>query len=161
MKKIILFSVSLITLSSCDFPDPIPVEGCTDPLAINYNSNADTDNNTCDFTADILFYMNQNGGIFLFNQDVNSISFYVNGVFIGSQYNNGGFFTSEEAPLCFDEFFTTYSHYWSEDSYSTITWQAIDEDGNVWYDNSVTVVANECLTMELSAKKLLTYQVNN
>ena len=59
MKKILLLNLSLITLNSCDFPDPIPVEGCTDPNAINYNSNADTDNNSCDFTADILFYLNQ------------------------------------------------------------------------------------------------------
>ena len=99
MKKILLLSLSLITLNSCDFPDPIPVEGCTDPNAINYNSNADTDNNSCDFTADILFYLNQDAGIFLYNQGVNKITFHINGNSIGSQYNNGGF--SPQRPLQF------------------------------------------------------------
>ena len=42
---------------------------------------------------------------------------------VGSQYNNGGFFTSETPPICFDEFFTTGSVYWSESSYTNISWE--------------------------------------
>ena len=161
MKKILLLSLSLITLNSCDFPDPIPVEGCTDPNAINYNSNADTDNNSCDFTADILFYLNQDAGIFLYNQGVDKITFLIDGNSIGSQYNNGGFFTSEIPPICFDEFFTTGSVYWSESSYNTITWEAIDENGIVWYSQNTTLVANECLKIELTSKKLKLFQENH
>ena len=158
MKKIILFSLSLITLNSCE---TTPVEGCTDINAINYNYQADIDNNSCDFTADILFYMNQDAGIFLYNQGLSKITFYINGNSIGSQYNDGGFFTSETPPICFDEFFTTGSVYWSENSYTTISWEAIDENGYVWYDNNTTLVANECLTMELTAKKLKVFQENS
>ena len=150
MKKILLLSLSLITLNSCDFPDPIPVEGCTD-----------TDNNSCDFTADILFYLNQDAGIFLYNQGVDKITFLIDGNSIGSQYNNGGFFTSETPPICFDEFFTTGSVYWSESSYNTITWEAIDENGIVWYNQNTTLVANECLKMELTSKKLKLFQENH
>ena len=161
MKKIILFSLSLITLNSCDFPDPIPVEGCTNQLALNYNANADTDNNTCDFTADVLFYLNQEAGIFLYNQGVSKITFFIDGNNIGSQYNNNGFFTSPIPPDCFNEIFTTGSVYWSETSYTTINWEAIDENGTIWYESSVTLLANECLKMELSSKKLKNFQINS
>ena len=105
--------------------------------------------------------MNQDAGIFLFNQGLSKITFYINGNSIGSQYNDGGFFTSEIPPICFDEFFTTGSVYWSESSYTTISWEAIDDNGYVWYDNNTTLVANECLTIELTAKKLKLFQENS
>ena len=161
MKKILLFSISLITLNSCDFPDPIPVEGCTDPNAINYNSSADTDNNSCDFTADILFYMNLDAAIFFDNNNVQKLTFYIDGNQIGSQYNYGGFYYSNGVPSWFDNLFTTGSVYWSQISYNSIDWEAIDENGNIWYDNNTTLVAYECLAMELTAKKLKAYQENN
>ena len=110
MKKILVFTLSLITLNSCDFPEPIPVEGCTDPKAINYNANADIDNNSCDFTADVLFYMNQDAGIYLYNEQVNKLTFFIDGMNIGSQYNNGGFYTSQNPPNCFDNFVLLYSN---------------------------------------------------
>lgn len=161
MKKILVFTLSLITLNSCDFPEPIPVEGCTDPKAINYNANADIDNNSCDFTADVLFYMNQDAGIYLYNEQVNKLTFFIDGMNIGSQYNNGGFYTSQNPPNCFDNFFTTGSVYWGNNSYTTISWEAIDETGYVWYEATTNLEANECLSMELTAKKLKVYQENN
>ena len=130
MKKILIFSLSLITLISCE---TTPIEGCTDPNAINYNSQADINNNSCDFTGDILFYMNQEAGIYLYNEGVEKLTFYINENNIGSQYNDGGFYTAQTPPNCFDNFFTTGSVYWENNSYTTISWEAIDETGYVWY----------------------------
>ena len=158
MKKILLFSLSLITLISCE---KTPTDGCTDPLAINYNRHANIDNNSCDFTGDILFYMNQEAGIYLYNEGVEKLTFYINGNNIGSQYNDGGFYTAQTPPNCFDNFFTTGSVYWSNNSYTTISWEAIDETGYVWYGTTTNLEANECLAMELTAKKLKLYQENN
>jgi len=160
MKKILLFSLSLITLISCE-TNPIPIEGCTDPNAINYNNQADINNNSCDFTGDILFYLNQESGIYLYNEGVEKLTFFINGNNIGSQYNNGGFYTSQTPPNCFDNFFTTGSVYWENNSYTTISWEAIDETGYVWYGTTTNLEANECLSMELTAKKLKLYQENN
>jgi len=160
MKKILLFSLSLITLISCE-TNPIPIEGCTDPNAINYNNQADINNNSCDFTGDILFYMNQEAGIYLYNEGVEKLTFYINGNNIGSQYNDGGFYTAQTPPNCFDNFFTTGSVYWENNSYTTISWEAIDETGYVWYSTTTSLEANECLSMELTAKKLTVYQENN
>ena len=113
------------------------------------------------FTADILFYLNQEAGIYLYNEGIEKLTFYINGNNIGSQYNNGGFYTSQTPPNCFDNFFTTGSVYWSDNSYTTISWEAIDETGYVWYGTTTTLEANECLAMELTAKKLKVYQENN
>ncbi len=99
MKKILLFSLSLITLISCE-TNSIPVEGCTDPNAINYNPQADINNNSCDFTGDIIFYLDQAAGIYLYNEGVDKLTFYIDGNNIGSQYNDGGFYTSQTPPNC-------------------------------------------------------------
>ena len=78
MKKILLFSLSLITLISCE-TNSIPVEGCTDPNAINYNPQADINNNSCDFTGDIIFYLDAAAGIYLYNEGVDKLTFYIDG----------------------------------------------------------------------------------
>mgnify|MGYP006165682225 CR=1 FL=1 len=170
MKKILLLSLSLITLISCE---KTPTDGCTDPLAINYNRHANIDNNSCDFKADIIFYLDQAAGIYLYNEGVEKLTFEINvngsvdnnGDPVwderGTQYNNGGFYTSETPPNCFDNFFTTYSEYWSNNSYTSISWRAIDEAGFVWYENTTILEGSECLPMELSANKLTVYQENN
>ena len=167
MKKILLFSLSLITLISCE-TNSIPVEGCTDPNAINYNPQADINNNSCDFTGDIIFYLDQAAGIYLYNEGVEKLTFSINtingefvNINIGSQYNDGGFYTAQTPPNCFDNFFTTGSVYWSNNSYTTISWEAIDEAGFVWYENTTILEGSECLPMELSANKLTLYQENN
>jgi len=160
MKKILLFSLSLITLISCE-TNSIPVEGCTDPNAINYNPQADINNNSCDFTGDIIFYLDAAAGIYLYNEGVDKLTFYIDGNNIGSQYNDGGFYTAQTPPNCFDNFFTTGSVYWSNNSYTTISWEAIDETGYVWYNSEAYLEANTCTTMELTANKLTVYQENN
>ena len=119
MKKILLLSLSLITLISCE---KTTIEGCTEPMAINYNPRASVNNNSCDFTGDIIFYLDQAAGIYLYNEGVQELTFYIDGNNIGTQYNNGGFYTTQTPPNCFDDFFTTSSVYWSNNSYTTITY---------------------------------------
>lgn len=158
MKKILLFSLALITLNSCE---TTPIEGCTDPNAINYNYKADINNNSCDFNSDIIFYLDQNAGIFLYNAGVQELTFYIDGVNIGSQYNDNGFFTSEINPECNDPYFTTGSVFWSNISYHTLSWEVEDELGNILFNSSSTLAGNECLAVQLTAKKLKYFMGNN
>ena len=158
MKKILLFSLSLITLVSCE---TTPIEGCTDPNAINYNYNADINNNSCDFNSDIIFYLDQNAGIYLYNTGVQKLTFYLEGNNIGSQYNYGGFFTSETDPECYNSYFTTGSVFWSNISYHTVNWEVEDELGNILFNSSSTIAGNECLAVQLTAKKLKDFQENH
>ena len=139
----------------------VPIAGCTNPMAINYNPNATINNNSCDFTGDIIFYLDQAAGIYLYNEGVQELTFYIDGNNIGTQYNNGGFYTTQTPPNCFNYLFTTSSVYWSNNSYTTINWQAVDETGFIWYENTTGLSATECLSMQLTSKKLTVYQENN
>ena len=57
---------SIVLLGSCQKD----IEGCTDPLAVNYNASANTANGSCRYTpvigdtyqGGILFYLDSNGG---------------------------------------------------------------------------------------------------
>ena len=160
MKKILLFSLSLITLISCE-TNSIPVEGCTDPNAINYNPQADINNNSCDFKGYILFYLDEDAAVFFTINNVQKLTFFIDGNPIGSQYNNGGFTYSDGIPDCHEVHFTTGEVYWFDHSYTEISWEAIDETGYVWYDSEAYLEANTCTTMELTANKLTVYQDNN
>lgn len=160
MKKILLFSLSLITLVSCE---TTPTEGCTDPLAVNYNSQANINNNTCEFKADILFYLNDNAAADLYNNGVNKLTFYINEYNIGSQHNNNGFLTASEQdpPDCSNSLYTTGSFYWENNSSTVIDLEARDESDNVWFSEPTQLFANECLTVGITSKKLKIHQENN
>jgi len=160
MKKILLFSLSLITLISCE---TTPTEGCTDPLAINYNNQANINNNTCEFTADVLFYLNQNAAADLDIAGVNKLTFYINEYNVGSQSNDNGFHTATEQdpPDCFKPEFTTGSFFWEDNSFTTVNLEAIDETDHVWFSMTTQLKANECLTIGITSKKLKLYQENN
>ena len=43
MKKLIIFIFSIVMLGSCQKD----IEGCTDATAVNYNPDANIDNNSC------------------------------------------------------------------------------------------------------------------
>ncbi len=66
MKKLIVFMFSIVLLGSCQKD----IEGCTDPLAVNYNASANTANGSCRYTpiigdsyqGGIVFYLDSNGG---------------------------------------------------------------------------------------------------
>ena len=155
MKKILLISLVFITLHSCVIDTcNEPVVGCTDQLAINYNSQATINDNNCDFSSDIVFYMDANSAIFLDQQNVSQLTFYVNSFNIGSQYNNNGFIFSLEDPGCNDPYFLTQTINWSMTQSSSIVWEAIDESGYVWYSSSEVINPNECLNIRLTTKMI-------
>jgi len=162
MKKILLSILSLITLISCE---TTPTEGCTDPLAVNYNRHANIDNNTCEFTANIVFYLSQDVAGTLYNSGVNKLTFYINEYNIGSQYSDDdGIFVSgylTDPPQCFDLNFTTGSFYWADSRFTDVDLKAIDESGEEWFSETTQLFANECLIVGITPEKLKVHQENN
>ena len=55
MKKTILFCISILLFSSCEKP----IEGCMNPLADNYNPQAERENHSCDYTQWSLLAQNK------------------------------------------------------------------------------------------------------
>ena len=162
MKNFLLISIALFTLNSCVVNScDEPVLGCMDPAAINYNNQADYDNNSCDYSSDIVFYMDFNAAGLLESNNVQSIKFYVNGTMVGSQYNDNGFIGTLDSPMCFDEYFTTATLFWSITTSSTFEWEAVDETGFLWFNSGHQTFPNECLSIQLTAKKIQEFQQNN
>ena len=97
MKKI-LYTFILITpllfISSCKKD----IEGCTSPTAINYNSEANTDDGSClSLQGDVIFYTTEDGGC-------GAIDVYIENEFIGSITS---FITNGVTPECGTDGFAT------------------------------------------------------
>jgi hypothetical protein len=68
MKKLIIFMFSIVLLGSC------AKEGCTDPQASNYNTEASKDDGTCKYS--ILGEWYANSRIINGNETINDFSYY-------------------------------------------------------------------------------------
>tara|TARA_R110001592_G_C12799538_1_gene716828 strand:- start:16 stop:570 length:555 start_codon:yes stop_codon:yes gene_type:complete len=55
MKKTILFCISILYITSCEKP----IEGCMNPLADNYNPQAEREDHSCDYTQWSLLAQNK------------------------------------------------------------------------------------------------------
>tara|TARA_B100000902_G_scaffold399608_1_gene471313 strand:+ start:9224 stop:9700 length:477 start_codon:yes stop_codon:yes gene_type:complete len=158
MKKYLLIFISLLTINACEIT---PIEGCTDNNALNHNISANIDDNSCDYKSEIIFFLEQSAGIYLYNQGVQELMFYIDSNYIGSQYNNDGFITSQVIPNCGDTYYTNYTVYWTGSSYNSFYYEVTDENGYIWYNTSLQTEANECKTIGLTANNIISFQNEN
>jgi hypothetical protein len=107
MKKIYsIAAVALVfALTSCE------PQGCTDETADNYDADAEKDDGTCEYTAEILFYSDSISRKRLFDDGVNTpVDIYVNEEKIGSlNYYN---YIKDAPPECGDDY--------SDDTYQEV-----------------------------------------
>lgn len=99
MKKIYsIAALALVfSLASCE------PQGCTDTAADNYDAEAEKDDGTCEYTAEMLFYCDSVRTRALENDNVNTpVDIYVNDKKIGSlNYYN---YIKDAPPECGDDY---------------------------------------------------------
>ena len=167
MKNILLLFSFVLLISSCERS----TSGCTEPAAVNYNINADYDNGSCVFQADVVFFYNAWTANELNAADFDRLDFYIEGdpgsyEFVGSEdptFIYGGI------PNCYEDTYVTATMQW-EDSYSTnanylvygITYVNIlgltTEVETLVDEYSFDLYANECAAVPI---RFLTFQATN
>ena len=177
MKKILLFSVLAIFFNSCSDSRS---EGCTDPYAYNYESFADYDDGSClyacsdpyaintdvllpidvcEYEADVVFYEDVAAAVYFNNLGVNYLDIYVENDYVGTLQATLGF---TYVPVCYplDPDAVHFTLLWENSQSSTFTWSARDPSGTIHYSGTDLILANNCLSMELTWKKIQEYKAS-
>ena len=126
------------------------VRGCTDPDSITYNSNAEEDDNSCLYEGSIVFWYGQNISTFLQLDGAISLTYYVNGVIVGSSATNVYWNT---APNCDQGGSVTHTASLGHNKTKTTTYAIKDQTGFTYWSGTVDYEANSCVKYELSDKK--------
>ena len=175
MKKILLFSVIAIFLNSCDeggcidphaynyedfadYDDGSCVYiGCTDPLAINYDVLYATIYPVCIYNSDVVFFEDVAAAVYFDNLGIQFLQILVEGVYVGTLQANLGF---TYIPDCYpaDPDAVNFTVEWEDALATTFTWTVRDEFGVIHYSGTEPILANDCLAMELTWKKIQEYK---
>ena len=178
MKNLLLFTILATLLNSCVVE--VQIDGCTDPYADNYNSNADNNNGSCFYTctdpyainynialpyfsceyeADVVLYLDVAGAQLLTNSGVPFLDVFVGNQKVGTMPTNIGF---TGVVFC-DDLNPEPVHFiyqWENSLTSTLSWSVRDLTGYEWYSDNDIVIANNCLSLLLSNKKLQEYKAS-
>ena len=177
MKKIIYVSIlSALIFSACE--KKTEIGGCTDLTAINYESFVDYDDGSClyecddpfainylittnypicEYEADVVFYLDVPAAVYFTNEGIPFLDVYVGNDLAGTMPANVGFTSTV---LCddLDPEPVHFIYLWENELSTTLTWTVRDLAGFIWYSGTDIVVANNCLSLQLTMKKIKEYQ---
>ena len=155
MKKILLIlTISILTLESC-MERTVIIDGCTDPVAINYNFNSDYDNGSCIYISDIVFYEDVAAAIYFDILGVKWLDLSIDGEYIGTLDATLGL---TYTPYCNEIDAIAFSLEWENSHSSSFTWVIRDENGFKHYEGAEVVLPNDCLPIGLTYKKIQNYK---
>ena len=176
MKKIICVSIlSALIFSACEKSQ---TDGCIDPLAINYESWADYDDGSClyqcddpyatnynvttnypvcEYEGDVVFYLDVPAAQEFTNLSIPFLDVYVGNELAGSMPTNVGF-TSTVTCTDTDPEPVYFIYQWENEQTTDLTWTVRDGTGFIWYDGTNEVLANNCLSLQLTWSMVQAYQ---
>ena len=121
-------------------------EGCTDSDAVNYNSDAEINDESCTYQGKMVLWFDEETADSLDNSGVTLITYYIDDEIEGGS-NISDFQMSE--PECADDVSFTYKASFGAAKSGMVTYRVNNQYGEeIWTDN-VTLEANSCKAIEL------------
>ena len=176
MKKLIYVTIlSALIFSACKETE---TGGCIDSLAINYESWADYDDGSClyqcddpyatnynvttnypvcEYEGDVVFYLDVPAAQEFTNLGIPFLDVYVGNELAGSMPTNVGF-TSTVLCTNTDPEPVHFIYLWENELSTTLTWTVRDLAGDIWYQGTDIVLANNCLSLQLTWSMIKDYQ---
>ncbi|MEE2699776.1 MAG: hypothetical protein VYD71_00230 [Bacteroidota bacterium] len=155
MKNLIYFSIFCIfTFSACEESQS---RGCTDPIAVNYKSWADINDGSCIYEAYIVFHMDYNAAAFLNDEPgVLSLEYVVDNIEVGKDVYDFFDVATNTTPYCHQVGFTTATIEWYNPNDIEISFEAIDNLGEIQWYGKAWLSPNECVDIPLEYESNLT-----
>jgi hypothetical protein len=176
MKNIILLLLVTLFISSCSVE--VVSDGCTDAYAINFDDNADNNDGSClyecadpyssnylltlpylicEYEADVVFFEDLAAATYFNNLGIDYLDVFVGNTYVGTLQATLGF---TYVPMCFpiDQDAVHFTLLWEDSQQSTFIWSVRDPSGTIHYSGEELILANNCLPMELSFKKIQEYK---
>ncbi len=122
-------------------------EGCTDKPAANYDQKAKTDDGTCVYEADLVFWFDSDTKTILTSSGVTSLHYYLDETLIG---NFGAATDFSAAPPCDDGTAFRKSIAYDVHASKSLTYRVEDQNGNEHFSGTVTAVAKSCVPVQLT-----------
>jgi hypothetical protein len=144
-KTILIFGLAIIILpliTGCEKK----ILGCTDPNSINFNSSANVNDGSCQYEGSIVFWYDPITADTLIAHKVTSLTYYVNGVVVGSSIPSISWVTP---PDCGQNASVTVTEPFTGVTNLTYSFSVNDQNGIVWWNNTATFIANGCSSYQL------------
>ena len=177
MKKILLLATLAILLNSCvevetggcidiyannyesfaDYDDGSCYYTCEDPYAVNYNISSNS--YYCEYEADVVFFEDVAAAVYFDNLGIDWLDVYVGNDYVGTLQATLGF---TYIPNCYptDPDAVHFSLQWFDSQTSSFTWTVRDGNGQIHYSGTDIIIANNCLPMELTFKKIQDFKAS-
>jgi hypothetical protein len=122
-------------------------EGCVDVDSTNYDDTATSDDGSCTFEGNVVFWYNEASSTEMVGDLIEALTFYVDGKVVGSNAANV-YWLSE--PDCGDNASITVTQSLGNVKSESYTFSVIDNDGLTVWEGLVDFDANTCLAVELT-----------
>jgi len=141
--------------SWADYDDGSCLYQCDDPYALNYNVLMSYP--VCEYEGDVVFYLDVQAAQEFTDLGIPFLDVYVGNDLAGSMPTNVGFLSSVSCTDT-DPEPVYFLYQWENEISTDMTWTVRDGTGYIWYSGTDIVLANNCLSMQLTWSMIKAYQ---